>query len=82
MGIINKKSKIALGLIIFLELIFLARAYIIYSFYKNDELYGDGIPDTDKYDNEFVSTILCSLLIMLFLCCISVLIFKRKATRE
>lgn len=76
--IIDKRSKIAIGIIVFLELLFLARAYIIHSFYKNDELYGDGIPDIAKYDKEFLSTVIYSVLIMVFLSVISIIIFKRK----
>ncbi|MGH1518306.1 hypothetical protein [Chryseobacterium sp. JK1] len=78
MGIINNKSKIAIGIITFLGLVFLVRAYVIYSFYKNDELYGDGIPDTAKYDKEFLSTVMFSVLIMIVLSLISILIFKKK----
>jgi hypothetical protein len=78
MGIINNKSKIAIGIIISLGVVFLIRAYVIYSFYKNDELYGDGIPDSTKYDREFLSTVLYSVLIMIFLSGISILIFRRK----
>ena len=67
MGIIDKKSKIGIAVIIFLEFIFIARTYIIYSFYKNDELYGDGIPDINKYDNEFFKIIFYSLTVSLLL---------------
>jgi len=67
MGIINKKSKIGIAVIMFLEFIFIARTYIIYSFYKNDELYGDGIPDINKYDNEFFKIIFYSLTVSLLL---------------
>ena len=67
MGIIDKKSKIGIAVIMFLEFIFIARTYIIYSFYKNDELYGDGIPDINKYDNEFFKIIFYSLTVSLLL---------------
>ena len=80
MGIMNKKTKIAIGLITVLEVIFLIRACAIYSFYKNDELYGDGVPDINKYDKEFISVILLSLLITIFLCLVIVIVFKRKKT--
>jgi len=80
MGVMNKKSKIAIGLITVLEVIFLIRTCAIYSFYKNDELYGDGVPDTNEYDKEFTSAILLSLLITIFLCLVSVIVFKRKKT--
>lgn len=78
MGIINNKSKIAIGIIVFLEFLFLVRAYFMYSFYKNDELYGDGIPSPTKYDTEFLSIVLYSLLVVIFLSCMCILIFRRK----
>ena len=78
MGIMNKKTKIAIGLITILEVIFLIRACAIYTFYKNDELYGDGVPDINEYDKEFISAILLSLLLAIFLCLVSVIVFKRK----
>jgi len=52
--IIDKRSKIVIGIIIFLELLFLARAYIIYSFLRYDSLNGDGNHDATQYDTEFL----------------------------
>jgi len=80
MVVMNKKTKIAIGLVTFLEVIFLIRARAIYSFYNNDELYGDGVPDTNRYDKEFISTVLLSLLITIFLCLVSVFVFKQRKT--
>jgi len=57
MGIINKKLRIGVGIILFLYLSFILRAYFIYSIYKNDELDGDGVPDIYKYDNDFTPII-------------------------
>ncbi len=54
--IIDKRSKIVIGIIMFLELLFLTRAYIVHSFYKNDELYGDGITNIAKYDRIFINS--------------------------
>ncbi|EDM37820.1 hypothetical protein PBAL39_15384 [Pedobacter sp. BAL39] len=78
MVIMNKKTKIAIWLVTILEAIFLIRAWAIYSFYNNDELYGDGVHDTNRYDKEFTSTILLSLLITILLCLASVLVFRQK----
>lgn len=78
MGIINKKSKIGVAVIIFLEFIFITRTYIIYSFYKNDELYGDGIPDINKYDNEFFKIIFYSLTVSLLLVFSILIVFRNK----
>lgn len=75
---INNKSKVAIGIITFLGFVFLIRAYVIYSFYKNDDLYGDGISDTTKYDKEFLSTVIYCILIMIFLSIISIIVFKEK----
>jgi hypothetical protein len=83
MGIITKKTKIILGVILFLEIIFLIRAHIIYSFYSNDESYGDGVSDPSKYDHDFYSAISISLAIMsvLMLTCI-ILLKKNKKDSE
>lgn len=61
----TKKTKIVLSLIFFLELVFLIRTYIIYSFYRDDETYGDGFPNPSKYDHHFYSMVFISLII----CC-------------
>lgn len=75
---IDKRSKIAIGIIIFLEFLFLARAYIIYSFLRYDSLNGDGVHDPTEYDKEFLSTVIYSVLIMVFLSIVSILIFRKK----
>ena len=64
---VSKKAKIILCLIFFLEIGFLIRTFIIYSFYKDDETYGDGLPDPSKYDHAFYSTIFISVVFMLLL---------------
>ena len=76
MEIINKKSKIGIAVIMFLEFIFIIRTFIIYSFYKNDELYGDGIPDMNKYDNEYFKIILYSLSVTLLLVFSILIVFR------
>lgn len=78
MGINNKNLKIAIGLILILEIIFLLRIYIIYSFYKNDEVYGDGVKNLEKYDNNFYETVLFSILIAILLSTLSVILFRKK----
>ncbi len=80
MGIISKKSKIAIGIILFIEFIFLIKTFIIYSFYKNDEMYGDGIHDPHKYDKDFLHIVLYSIIISFFLSVLSILIFNKKNT--
>ena len=72
---IDKKSKIAIGIIIFLELLFLARVYIIYSFLRHDSLDGDGNHDPTQYDKEFFSTVAYSVLTVILLSFISIVIF-------
>jgi len=67
MGRVSKKTTIILCLIFFLEIGFVMRTCIIYSFYKHDETYGDGVPDPSKYDHAFYSTIFISVLLMLLL---------------
>jgi len=64
---VGKKAKIILCLIFFLEIGFLIRTCIIYSFYKDDDNYGDGLPDPSKYDHTFYSTIFISVVLMLLL---------------
>jgi hypothetical protein len=67
MGRVRKSVKIILGVIFFLELGFLIRTCIIYSFYKDDETYGDGLLNPSKYDHAFYSTIFISVVLMLLL---------------
>ena len=67
MGRLSKRSKIIIGLVFFLEIGFLIRTYLLYSFYKDDETYGDGLPNPSKYDHAFYSTISISLVLMLLL---------------
>ncbi len=77
MGRVNKKSKIILFLIFFLEIGFLIRAFIIYSFYNNDETYGDGVSNLSKYNHDFYLTISISFVVtaLLILGCI---LFQKK----
>lgn len=82
MGIITKKTKIILSIILFLEIVFLVRTYLIYSFYTNDETYGDGVADSSKYDNNFYSAVFISLLIMLVLMFGCVLLLKKLERRN
>jgi len=77
MGIVSKKAKIILYLILFLETGFLIRAFVIYSFYKNDETYGDGVSNPSKYNHDFYSTILISLVLPSLLLLGSILFLKR-----
>ena len=67
MGRVSKTTKIILCGIFFLEIGFLIRTCIIYFFYKNDETYGDGLPNPSKYDHAFYSTIFISVVLMLLL---------------
>ncbi len=78
MGIINKKSKIAIGIISFLYIIFILRVYFLYSFYTNDELYGDGNSNTNKYDNEFMLTLMFATGITLFLILLFIIMFRTR----
>lgn len=64
---IRKFCKPIIALIIIIEIIFLCRTLILYSFYKDDETYGDGVANSSKFDNEFLSTITVSLFISFFL---------------
>lgn len=73
----TKKAKIILSLIFFLEILFLIRTYLIYSFYKNDETYGDGLPNPSKYDHHFYSAIFLSLVIMMLLMFGCILLLKK-----
>lgn len=78
MGINNKNLRVAIGLILIIEIVFLLRLYIIYSFYKNDEIYGDGIKNIEKYDNDFYETVLFSILITISLSMVSIFFFRKK----
>ena len=79
--IIDKRSKIVIGIIMFLELLFLVRAYFIYSFLTNDSLTGDGVHNPAKYDREFFLTVVYSILIMILLLVISIFIFSKRTRK-
>lgn len=78
MGIVNKKIKIIVSLILLLEIIFLIRTYIIYSFYQSDEMYGDGVHDVNKYDKDMYNMVLSSIAITIFLLGVSILFIRKK----
>jgi|GEM_PF-5293825 len=67
MGRVSKTAKIILSVIFFLEIGFVIRTCIIYSFYKDDETYGDGLPNPSKYDHAFYTSIVISVVLMLLL---------------
>ena len=75
---VNNKGKISLYVIIFLEIVFLIRAYVIYSFYKNDDTYGDGISNASKYEHDLYSTVFISLVVASFLMLGLYFIFKNR----
>lgn len=77
MGIVSKKAKIAVYAILTLEIGFLIRTYIIYSFYTNDETYGDGVADLSKYDDDFYLTIFISFVVTAILILACILFLKR-----
>ena len=81
MGGVIKKAKIILYVIFFLEIGFLIRTYLIYSFYKNDETYGDGVSNPSKYNHDFYSTIFLSLLVTSLLI-VGCVLFLRKNNDE
>jgi len=77
MRIESKKAKITLYIIILLEIAFLIRTYLIYSFYTNDEAYGDGVSNTSKYDHDFYLTILISVGVTALLILAWIIFLKR-----
>ena len=73
MGRLSKRSKIMIGVVFFLEIGFLIKTYLLYSFYKDDETYGDGLPNPSKYDHAFYSNIVISVVVMLLLMLVFIL---------
>ena len=79
MAMESKKAKIVVYGIILLEIAFLIRTYIIYSFYTNDESYGDGVSNPSKYDHDFYLTVFISFGVTSLLILAYIVYLKRLA---
>jgi len=82
MRIESKKAKIAVYGIILLEIVFLIRTYLIYSFYTNDEAYGDGVSNPSKYDHDFYLTVFISFGVTAFFILAWIILLKRSKNEK
>lgn len=73
---LNKTSQTAVIILVLCEMLFLIRAFILYSLYTNDEMYGDGQPEMDTYNRQLLKLIVYSFIVTIVLISCSLLIFK------
>ncbi len=74
---LSKTSKTIVIILIVCEILFLIRTFVLYSFYTNDEMYGDGKTEPDQYNIELLKWVIYSLGITFILICFSILIFRK-----
>lgn len=58
---LKKPFKLIVIILLLCEFLFLIRAFVLYSFYTNDEMYGDGLQEADKYNLELLKLVVYSL---------------------
>lgn len=74
---LNKRSKTAIIILLFCEMLFLMRAFVLYSFYTHDAMYGDGQPEIGQYNRELLKLVVYSLCVTFALICCSIFIFRK-----
>lgn len=79
---LNKTTKTAIIILLLCEILFLIRAFVLYSFYINDEMYGDGKTELDHYNIELLKLVVYSLSITFILICSSLLIFRNPLKKK